>query len=72
LRVTVRAKHFVAHRQGNSQRVLAGKIVEVQSSPACCERDGLLWDVVTVYQPDAVWTETLPFASVFDGPVVNA
>jgi hypothetical protein len=41
-------------------------------APPAASGDGLLWDVVTVYQPDAVWTETLPFASVFDGPVVNA
>jgi hypothetical protein len=55
-----------------SPSLLAVKIAEVHSSPACCERDGLLWDVAAVYRPGAVWTKTLPFASVFDGPVVNA
>ncbi len=42
-----------------------------QPEPQCCTRNGVLWDLVAVYPPDAVWTEAMPPAVLFDGPVVH-
>ena len=42
-----------------------------QPAPACCESDGVLWDLAAVYPAGAKWGDTLPAARVFDGPVVN-
>jgi hypothetical protein len=44
---------------------------EPQPEPNCCERDGNLWDLAAVYPPGAVWGQTLPAATVFNGPVVE-
>ncbi|MEN3338385.1 MAG: hypothetical protein V7647_2061 [Acidobacteriota bacterium] len=37
----------------------------------CCERSGTLWDLAAVYRRGAVWTERMPPATVFDGPVLD-
>ena len=37
----------------------------------CCVRNGTLWDIAAVYPPGAKWTDRLPTAIVFDGPVVG-
>jgi len=42
-----------------------------QPEPGCCTRNGILWDLVAVYPPDAVWTQTMPPAVLFDGAVVR-
>jgi len=42
-----------------------------QPEPACCTRDGILWDLVAVYEPDALWTDAMPTAKLFQGPVVH-
>jgi hypothetical protein len=42
-----------------------------QPEPGCCTRNGILWDLVAVYPPDAVWGEAMPPAVLFDGAVVN-
>ena len=42
-----------------------------QAKPGCCSRSGTLWDLIAVYPAGAEWRETLPRASVFDGPVVR-
>ena len=42
-----------------------------QPEPACCESDGILWDLVAMYPKGARWEATLPPAVVFDGPVVR-
>jgi hypothetical protein len=39
--------------------------------PECCTRDGILWDPVAVYPPDAKWTDAMPPAVVFNGAVVH-
>ncbi len=44
---------------------------ERQTKPKCCNRRGILWDLVAVYPAKAVWTDHLPPAVVFDGPVVR-
>jgi len=42
-----------------------------QPQPDCCSREGTLWDLMAVYPTGAQWRETLPPASVFNGPVVR-
>ena len=41
------------------------------SKPDCCDRRGVLWDLIAVYPAAAVWGQTLPPATVFNGPVVR-
>jgi hypothetical protein len=42
-----------------------------QPEPDCCERAGVLWDIVAVYPPGAVWDDRMPPAIVFGGPLVG-
>jgi hypothetical protein len=42
-----------------------------QPAPACCDHEGILWDLAAVYPKGATWEAMLPPAVVFDGPVVN-
>ena len=37
----------------------------------CCVRSDILWDLAAVYPPGVVWTNQLPPAVVFNGPVVD-
>lgn len=39
--------------------------------PDCCARKGVLWDLVAVYAPDAVWREIPPEPALFNGTVVE-
>jgi hypothetical protein len=43
-----------------------------KSAPDCCDRRGILWDLIAVYPAGAVWRQTLPPATLFNGPVVRA
>src|SRR5262249_4321438 len=43
-----------------------------QQHPKCCSRNGTLWDLIAIYPQGAVWSEGLPRAGVFDGPIVRA
>ena len=36
----------------------------------CCIRSGILWDLAAVYGRGSTWSDHLPAATVFDGPVV--
>ena len=42
-----------------------------QPEPDCCTRGGILWDLMAIYPPGAAWTERIPAATVFNGPVVE-
>ena len=42
-----------------------------QPAPDCCERSGHLWDLGAVYPAGATWTDRMPPATVFTGPVVD-
>jgi hypothetical protein len=42
-----------------------------QPQPDCCSRSGTLWDLIAVYPGGARWGETLPRATLFNGPVVR-
>src|SRR5690349_4778277 len=42
-----------------------------QPEQDCCEQAGILWDLVASYPRGAVWTDRLPVATLFNGPVVD-
>ncbi len=42
-----------------------------QPTEDCCERSGVLWDLVAVYRKGAVWDDRVPPAVLFNGPVVD-
>ena len=42
-----------------------------QPTEDCCERRGHLWDLAAVYPPGATWTDRMPAATIFNGPVVD-
>lgn len=42
-----------------------------QPEQDCCVRSDILWDLAAVYPPGAVWSERMPPAVVFYGPVVD-
>lgn len=58
------AQHLVA-------RQLAKDARPPQPEAECCTRDGILWDLVAVYPPAAIWEEKMPSAVLFNGAVVN-
>ena len=37
----------------------------------CCLRSGILWDLAAVYPAGSVWSDRMPAATVFNGPVVD-
>lgn len=43
-----------------------------QPVPDCCTREGILWDLMAAYPAGALWTDRLPSATLFNGPVVDA
>jgi hypothetical protein len=40
--------------------------------PICCTRNGIQWDEVAIYAPDARWDAQLPRAVFLNGPVVRS
>jgi hypothetical protein len=42
-----------------------------QPEQDCCVRSGILWDLVAVYPPGSIWSDRMPAATVFNGPVVD-
>lgn len=42
-----------------------------QPEQDCCIRSGILWDLAAVYRPGSIWSERIPPATVFNGPVVD-
>ena len=42
-----------------------------QPEQDCCTRSGILWDLAAVYPPGAVWSDRMPTATLFNGPVVD-
>lgn len=51
-------------------KILAGSH-SGQTDPRCCKRAGILWDLIAVYPAGALWSDRMPPAVVFDGPVVR-
>jgi hypothetical protein len=58
------AQHLIARQLAKDARA-------PQPEPECCTRDGILWDLVAVYQPDAKWNDAVPPAVLFNGAVVH-
>ena len=44
---------------------------EPQPVQDCCIRSGILWDLAAVYPPGSIWSDRMPAATVFNGPVVD-
>lgn len=42
-----------------------------QPVPDCCDKSGILWDLAAVYAKGVTWTDRMPPAVVFNGPVVD-
>lgn len=42
-----------------------------QPEQDCCVRSGILWDLAAVYPAGAAWSDRMPTATVFNGPVVD-
>lgn len=42
-----------------------------QPVPDCCTRKGILWDLMAIYPPGALWTDKMPVAAFFNGTVVD-
>ena len=42
-----------------------------QPEQDCCTRLGILWDLAAVYPAGAVWSDRMPTATLFNGPVVD-
>ena len=42
-----------------------------QPAQDCCIRSGILWDLAAVYPPGSTWSDRMPPATVFNGPVVD-
>jgi hypothetical protein len=42
-----------------------------EAKPDCCNRRGILWDLIAVYPAGAVWDEKLLPVRLFNGPVVR-
>jgi hypothetical protein len=42
-----------------------------QPAQDCCERSEILWDLAAVYPTGSVWSDRMPPAVVFNGPVVD-
>jgi hypothetical protein len=42
-----------------------------QPDAECCRQRDMLWDVAAVYPAGVTWTERLPPAVVFNGPIID-
>lgn len=44
----------------------AGKL-----QPECCDRNGVLWDLIAAFPPGAEWQDSMPKPILLNGPVVD-
>ena len=56
--------HLLATQMKNDART-------PQPEQDCCLRSGILWDLAAVYPPGVVWSDRMPTATLFNGPVVD-
>jgi hypothetical protein len=56
--------HLVARRLASDAR-------KPQPVAECCTHGDILWDIAAVYRAGAIWTDRLPPAVVFNGPIVD-
>ena len=64
-----RIKQFWDKNHRLAKLMADGRVGQLQ--PDCCNRNGILWDLIAVYPEGAEWFEVLPRATVFNGPVVR-
>jgi hypothetical protein len=57
-------EHVLAHRMAQDAR-------PPQPTQSCCTRSKTLWDLAAVYPAGAKWSDRMPAATFFDGPVVD-
>lgn len=59
----------------DADHVFAGRMKADARSPQpvqdCCTRNGNLWDLMAIYAPGDKWTDKMPVATFFNGPVVD-
>ncbi len=64
-----------AHQYWDRGHLLAQRLAadarEPQPEQDCCTRKGILWDLAAVYPPGLQWTDHVPPAVFFNGPVVK-
>ena len=64
-----------AQQYWDPDHLVAKKLAADRRSPQpeeeCCERSGILWDLVAVYPNGATWTDRVPVAVLFNGPVMD-
>lgn len=64
-----------ARQYWDPNHVVAKKLAADRRAPQpeeeCCERSGILWDLVAVYPRGATWNDRVPVAVLFNGPVVD-
>ena len=58
-----RARQFWDHDH------LLASILAKENQPNCCEAKDILFDLVAVYPPGTKWSDGLPHADVFNGPI---
>jgi hypothetical protein len=58
------ADHLLAKRMKADARA-------PQPEQECCTRKGILWDLMAIYTPGTEWTDKMPTAVFFNGPVVD-
>lgn len=56
--------HVLARRMAQDAR-------PPQPTQTCCVRSKTLWDLAAVYPAGLKWTDKMPVATFFDGPVVD-
>ena len=52
-------------------RQMANDARPPQPEQECCLESGVLWDLAAVYPRGVTWTDRMPTATVFNGPVVD-
>ena len=59
----------------DGDHLIAGRLKADARSPQpvqdCCLRNGILWDLMATYEPGDKWTDKIPVAKFFNGPVVD-
>jgi len=63
------------HQYWDPNHLLATQMKKDARAPQpvqdCCIRSEILWDLAAVYPPGSMWSDRMPPATVFNGPVVD-
>ena len=64
-----------ARQYWDPEHLMAKKLAADRRPPQpdeeCCDRSGILWDLVAVYPRGVTWNDRLPVAVLFNGPVID-